>query len=74
MLVSFKDYIVIVFVSKVLNSSKMIDAIIFGGYSNPKPATHETQKIADKVSIVLSCICIVSIILQTLNIRTEHRE
>ena len=52
----------------------MSDAIIFGGYSNPKPATHETQKIADKVSIVLSCICIVSIMLQTLNIRTEHRE
>ena len=50
------DLHIIVFVSKGLSSSKMSDAIIVGGYSDPKPATHETQKIADKVSIVLSCI------------------
>ena len=34
----------------------MSDAIILGGYSDPKPATHETQEIADKVSLALSCM------------------
>jgi len=29
----------------------MSDATILGGYSDPKPATHETQEIADKVRL-----------------------
>ena len=40
-----------VLVFKSLASSKMSDATILGGYSDPKPATHETQEIADKVRL-----------------------
>ena len=50
------DLKIIVFVSKSLSSIKMSDAINVGAYSDPKPATHGTQKIVDKVSIVLRCI------------------